>query len=185
MKKNRIIVIIFVIIIVILSLVFLKKKDSDKINIKNIDNTKNTEIVYPKDTYTGVNELFSLYKTEIKNTKLLSGLDEESREKWSEFKTKIEEGSTQDVNFAGNYIIVEWGCGTECHSGAIIDAGTGKIYELPTSELGLKYSTDSSLLIVNPPFEDETMNNDRASYAYPAYYIWKDNKLELLHDTRA
>ena len=30
-------------------------------------------------------------------------------------------------NFAGHYIVTEWGCGAECRDGAVIDAKTGKV----------------------------------------------------------
>ncbi|RFB90342.1 hypothetical protein B5K11_20015 [Rhizobium leguminosarum bv. trifolii] len=47
------------------------------------------------------------------------------------FKTRLREGAKQPVNFAGNQILVEWGCGSTCVSGAVINAQTGKVVFLP------------------------------------------------------
>jgi len=45
------------------------------------------------------------------------------------FKTRLREAAkNEQVNFAGNYILTSWGCGTECLMGAVIDAKTGKVY---------------------------------------------------------
>lgn len=38
------------------------------------------------------------------------------------------------VNFAGHYVTTLWGAGTGQTLGAMVDVGTGKIYELPLSE---------------------------------------------------
>jgi hypothetical protein len=34
-------------------------------------------------------------------------------------------------NFAGHYIVIQWGCGTDCEEMAIVDAQTGRIYQPP------------------------------------------------------
>lgn len=44
------------------------------------------------------------------------------------FRTRLREAWSGDVNFAGNFIFTYWGCGTNCLSGAIIDAKTGRVY---------------------------------------------------------
>ena len=44
---------------------------------------------------------------------------------------RLQKAAQQKPNFAGQYILTAWGCGTECVTGAIIDAKTGKLYWFP------------------------------------------------------
>lgn len=45
------------------------------------------------------------------------------------FRTRLRwAAKNMKPNFAGRYILTEWGCGAACRSGAVIDALTGKIY---------------------------------------------------------
>jgi hypothetical protein len=47
----------------------------------------------------------------------------------------VVEGGTENErrgpNFGGHYVLVQWGCGTSCMYGALIDANTGKVFRLP------------------------------------------------------
>jgi hypothetical protein len=47
------------------------------------------------------------------------------------YRTRLREGAKQVANFAGHYTVVKWGCGTDCATGAIIDAFTGNFVFLP------------------------------------------------------
>ena len=47
------------------------------------------------------------------------------------YRTRLKEAAKQKPNFAGHYILTTWGCGMECLMGALIDAKTGRIYQLP------------------------------------------------------
>jgi hypothetical protein len=69
----------------------------------------------------------------------------------------IRSGSKEGPNFAGHYMIVEWGCRTECFQAAIVDAKTGKIYQPPSLDKDrhdffesswLHFRRDSNLLVV-------------------------------------
>ncbi len=153
------------------------------VNIGAASESKSTASdIYPKTTYDGVIKLFEKYKCPVEYTSLKGELDKKSLDN-TVFKTRIREGSKGEVNFGGKFIIIEWGCGTQCETGAMVDLSTGIIYEIPTSSQGKEYREDSLLLIVNPPTEDPA-DNVRPYYAYPAYYLWKDNKFELLYDSR-
>jgi hypothetical protein len=48
------------------------------------------------------------------------------------YRTRLREGAQQGANFAGHYRVVTWGCGTDCGTGAIIDAFTGHVVFLPS-----------------------------------------------------
>lgn len=41
------------------------------------------------------------------------------------------EYAKQDVNFANHYVVITWGCGSGCVSGAMVDSRNGTVYPLP------------------------------------------------------
>ena len=93
-----------------------------------------------------------------------------------DFVTLLTEGVKQGPNFAGHYTIVTWMCGTDCSVGYIVDSLTGTIYDLPQeADAGFRFQINSNLLIANPP-EDIGSLPDTTSY-----YLWQNNKFELLH----
>ena len=47
------------------------------------------------------------------------------------YRARLREAARKKPNFAGHYIVTNWGCGAECVMGAVIDANTGKVYWLP------------------------------------------------------
>lgn len=47
------------------------------------------------------------------------------------FRTRIRNGAKAKRNFAGEYVITLWGCGTTCLHGAVINVRTGKAELLP------------------------------------------------------
>src|SRR5438105_4871596 len=48
-----------------------------------------------------------------------------------QYRTRIREGIAGQVNFAGQYAIVIFGCGTDCIGGFLVDVRTGSISDLP------------------------------------------------------
>lgn len=55
------------------------------------------------------------------------------------------------VDFSGKYSIAQWGCGSTCQYGAVVDADTGHVYPLPDIMAnGFDSRKDSRLLIQNP-----------------------------------
>lgn len=103
------------------------------------------------------------------------------------FRTTLRESAQSGVNFAGHYILSEWGCGTDCHSFAIIDAITGNVYfSKSISYVGgqmyqgdedrIQYQKNSRLLILAGAL------NDAASGKF--YYEWKNNRLQLIRKTK-
>jgi hypothetical protein len=77
-------------------------------------------------------------------------------------RTRIRRGARGKPNFDGHYIIVGWGCGTQCRDGAIIDAITGTVVMLPyvagtpqqDAEL-VDYRVDSRLIVLNGMIREE------------------------------
>ena len=55
------------------------------------------------------------------------------------------------INFAGKYSVAEWGCGSGCQNGVIVNADTGHIYPLPEVMVNsYEARKDSRLLVQNP-----------------------------------
>lgn len=80
----------------------------------------------------------------------------------------------QNVDFATDYLIVEWGCGSTCQDGMILDLISGKVYDVfsEATARGKKYEVNSSLVITDPA------DDGFFDYNLPVrYYIWKGNKL--------
>ena len=50
------------------------------------------------------------------------------------FRTRLSSGASERPNFAGHYRFVDWGCGSVCAAGALIDLETGTVYPPPGSE---------------------------------------------------
>lgn len=84
------------------------------------------------------------------------------------YRTRLTEGAKAPVNFAGHYIVVGWGCGTQCGAYMLIDAKNGKVFDGPAgSDPGVSFRANSSLFVVE---------------ADPArYYRWKDGTLILIY----
>lgn len=87
------------------------------------------------------------------------------------FRTRIREAARGNrPNFAGRYIVTQWGCGTGCQAGAIINTVTGEVYPGPLSSLGIDFRPYSALLVVNPP--DEEPDPYRPDWVTTEYYLW-------------
>lgn len=86
----------------------------------------------------------------------------------------VVEGGTEHErrgpNFGGHYVLVQWGCGTTCMSGALINANTGQIlrlpqipgaeqtgFQIPTVDLqSLRFRTNSLLLGMDNVSDSQT-----------------------------
>ncbi len=61
------------------------------------------------------------------------------------YRTRLRNGAQQPVNFAGHYQLIQWGCGTTCSTGAVIDALTGRVTFLPAvMTQGMQASMDAN-----------------------------------------
>ncbi|RAK21787.1 hypothetical protein B0I03_105223 [Flavobacterium aquaticum] len=120
---------------------------------------------------------FKDYKTEYKETTEKAKIDFNSNPTAKSYKTVISEiYKIEKVNFAGNYIIVTWGCGTSCISGAMVDVRDGKVYDLPNDDewegIGNSVNSDkeSTLLITSL----SGMNLGEGIEALEKYWNWNE-----------
>ena len=99
-----------------------------------------------------------------------------------EFETRITEAVESGPNFAGRYTYAEWGCGTNCGAGAIINPETGKIIEYGIlNSHGVEFERDSRLLIVNPSESLEYLeDSDLLQEETTKYFLMTDEELLLL-----
>jgi hypothetical protein len=101
------------------------------------------------------------------------------------FVTLIQDGAKKGPNFAGHYTLISWGCGTMCQSFIIIDSVNGKIYPSPfTTETGVCYRLDSSLLILNPITPDVVEDGKVPEWLTTGYYNWSGGKLVLIKESK-
>ena len=97
------------------------------------------------------------------------------------YRTRISDAAEKGPNFSGHFTIAQWGCGTECQSSAIIDTKTGKIYNGLTSEHGIEYRLDSTLVVVNPlNWYDLNGLNGLPDWLTTRFYEWTGEKFRFL-----
>ncbi|WP_448952127.1 hypothetical protein [Labrys neptuniae] len=89
-----------------------------------------------------------------------------SSKETSAYKARFNSAARKPPNFGGHYVIDEWGCGSGCKMGGIVELKTGKTFILPTvsTEAGdfekgqvgeYAYSKDSNLLIAKGHLNDD------------------------------
>ena len=93
-------------------------KDSDR----GAGPNKTTELLPPKFS----EYLSDIYDGPRAKVNLLTDFDKN-------FRTRIRNTQSQPINFAGEYILSTWGCGTSCLMGVAVNARTGQVVELPGS----------------------------------------------------
>lgn len=107
------------------------------------------------------------------------------------FRTTINDALKRGVNFAGHYVIAEWGFTGIGGEIAVVDIKTGKAYPVPyVADMGFEYRKDSNLLVMNPlwlikKIAKETGCANPAGRDFeiirPYYFLWEDNSFRLLH----
>ena len=103
--------------------------------------------------------------------------------------------ANSDVNFAGKYILTNWGCGSGCTQGAIINAHTGNAFfplelqgvlaggiELGNHDM-LEYKKNSNLLIIYG-YAGGGFNPETETQQGIYYYLWTGTKFKLLKFTK-
>ena len=99
-----------------------------------------------------------------------------------EFRTVLRRGAEKGPNFAGHYTVIEWGCGSNCVSFAVVDSLNGRIYDtgMPTVNdeypCGLLYTLQSKLFVVE---KSRDIGSDCKAYLY----IWDDSRFQPVRDS--
>ena len=92
------------------------------------------------------------------------------------FRTRIRGAAKDKPNFAGEYILAQWGCGAECLSTIVISARTGTVYSVPfsiccwSSEVdAIEFRLNSRLLI----FRGVRNENEKDGESDTHYYEFR------------
>ena len=89
------------------------------------------------------------------------------------FITRIKNECAKGINFAGQYTLVTWGCGSPCQSGVVVDRKTGVIFGGYGTSLGSEFRKDSKMIIRNVGAIDTTRNLiDVCAYCEVNHKIW-------------
>lgn len=82
-----------------------------------------------------------------------------------DYRTRLRAAAKGAPNFAGRLAVAEWGCGTSCMTGAVVDLQTGDVAFLPGSVSGwglvdpkfkaAEYRLGSSLIVLSGQFNEE------------------------------
>jgi hypothetical protein len=71
------------------------------------------------------------------------------------YRTRLREAMKEPADFAGEYVLAHWGCGTSCAHGAVVSLRTGHVVFLPGTvccwygdDNNTEYRKDSRLLIL-------------------------------------
>jgi hypothetical protein len=138
---------------------------------------------------------FATYPAAVERARIRS-IDFKRNPEARSFRTRLSSGLRDGVNFAGHYVLVGWGCGTGCISGAIIDAQTGNVFwpeqfnalatwygESEYVDKPVDYRKNSRLLIITGiPGQKDDDAPQKPSGVY--YYEWKNNRLRQLKFVR-
>jgi hypothetical protein len=97
-----------------------------------------------------------------------------------QFATRIREAGRQKVNFAGHFILANWGCGASCLMTVVIDAKTGTVVWLPFTvccwdadvDEPIAFRRDSRLIVVHGS------RNETGGGTY--YYVFERGQFVLL-----
>ncbi len=91
---------------------------------------------------------FKKYQTEVPASSGKAAIDWQSYPEARDFRTRITEGyKNGEINFAGHYIGVTFGCGAGCILGFMVDVRDGKIYDLPLGEENSCFYMEDAVVI--------------------------------------
>ncbi|WP_162052438.1 hypothetical protein [Pontibacter pamirensis] len=108
----------------------------------------------------------------------MAPLDESSHTDIRTYRTALNKGLEEGVNFAGRYTVVTVGCGTNCQQHYVVDRETGKVLDKLQSNIGAKYASNSRLFIINPP--DSTAVYGECRDCTPEAYEFENNQFRKL-----
>jgi len=97
------------------------------------------------------------------------------------FRTRLREALTQEPEFAGEYVMAVWGCGTECRSYTFVNKRTGQVIEQSfggeNGDEPEKFKLNSNLLVAHGTEYD----NDYNEIGYHAsFYVLENDKFRLI-----
>jgi membrane dipeptidase len=136
------------------------------------------------NTASGLKPSFENYIV-VTSNEVLRSIDFSSHPDAENFRTRLEYSLNERPNFAGHYIVSNWGCGTMCQMVAIVDVKNGDVFFPFTTSMGVCFQVDSSLIITNPLDEMtiEDFGEDMPDWLTSGYYTWDGMQMHLLDES--
>lgn len=102
------------------------------------------------------------------------------------YRTMLRNGVKSGPNFAGHYVVIPIGCGTDCQNQWVVNIKTGKVLARLLTTIGAKYRLDSKLLILNAPTEEYKRiykENPRTAYLpeKTVYVILENDMIKVIY----
>ncbi len=145
-----------------------------------------THLVAQAATVANASPSFAAYRVPVTFAGTPAPVDLASDPDARRFRTRLREAAEEAPSFADHYSVAQWGCGSNCHVVAIIDAKSGTVHFLPVvAEVGVGFVRDSRLMIVNPPeavaCEGWTVPDDCETWVpTTSYYEWTGTDFRLI-----
>lgn len=124
---------------------------------------------------------FEDFKVKINSFKTVQRANFKTNPDAIRFRTKITEAlkNAKNPNFAGHYLIVEWGCGPSCQCNVIIDMINGKVYEGVCTSESYASQSNSRLFITDPADENGFYDLSSVVRLAPTEYVWNEKRKKL------
>lgn len=118
------------------------------------------------------------------------------------FRTVLRDAASREPDFAGDFIVGQWGCGARCAQWAVINPKTGHVATQKDYQVVvgnniddadmLSYRRDSRLIVVEGSADDENSSHDGLTYfAFDgkafrkiAYYSTREYCVPMYHGPR-
>ncbi len=145
-------VFVFTLFVLIVPNLFLMTKSKGASNL--VLATSQTSSQTSTQAFTGKLPQFSDYFERIYSGRV-NAPDLNSHPDARSYRTRLRNAAKGQVNFAGEYILATWGCGTNCLTGALTNARTGQVVFLPGTiccwdydrQNPIDYRADSALIV--------------------------------------
>lgn len=179
----------FVVVLVVLLVLIMAVSDpyiSTDVK-RSIDRERVTELSVCEGEVLAMSTIALPYEGPTANPNLLRVVagpqyDPETHTNAWNYRTRINQAVREGVNYAGEYVVAEWGIGTGTQGHAIVSARTGEVlnYGLK-SQMGVSHISTSTLLVVNPKenfmeLEDRNAAKEFAAGLTREYYIIQDGE---------
>ena len=145
---------------------------------------------------------FQQYRTGSSPPFLPAQLDFQSNPLAKRYRTAISEEIMHGPNFAGQYRVAIWGCGTSCAQFAVVNLKTGRVITLkgidgvayvdfntdnflPQTDsegYGFRFKKDSNLLVLIGTLVPRHSSKGKIEEG-ASYYVLKDEELQFIHRT--
>ncbi|MFT3745523.1 MAG: hypothetical protein QM785_14675 [Pyrinomonadaceae bacterium] len=102
------------------------------------------------------------------------------------YRTNLRKAAAAGPNFAGNYAIGLWGCGSPCLMAGMVDLRTGKVTWPPNPEMmvwDISFRVNSRLMIINSRdvLKDEAPNWMGGEWPEELFFVWNGSRFKQIH----